>query len=425
MEFAYTTQLVPLKLNNFLNFIKEQFRPKSKNNYINTKPISTYEAEFNSQTEILNLSSLLSISDLRGNIIYVNDKFCEVSQYTREELMDQPHSIVRHPDTPASVFKEMWQTIGKGETWQGEIKNKAKDGTHYWVYATISPVMGENGKPIKYISMRHDISKQKSLTEELTKAKNSGDIELHENVTYAKSVHNTFLTSTKTIKEIFPESLLIYKAQNIISGDFYMLQRKKDQVTIIMGDSTGHGVSASYMSIMILNILSRILKSSSICPGKTLVKLHQEILSATCSNKGNPIIESADMAICLIDQNKLVMEYALAKLRGIIIRNGEAIDLEREKCTIGEQSCEQIVIKRHFIDLRKGDVIYLYTDGIIDQYGGLKDKKFGSKQLLKFLKENSMFPMEQQKQNLNEILKEWQGANKQTDDMSLMGIRIQ
>ena len=111
----------------------------------------------------VDLACIVSESDLKGNITFINDKFCEVAKYTREELIGKPHSIVRHPDMPAEVFKEMWATIGSGKIFRGEVKNRAKDGTPYWVDAIIAPVLGENGKPVKYIGIRYDITETKKM----------------------------------------------------------------------------------------------------------------------------------------------------------------------------------------------------------------------------------------------------------------------
>lgn len=396
--------------------------------YINKKYKSSYSKDdasiFNAQKDILNLGSLLSISDLKGNIIYVNDKFCEVSKYTAEELMGKPHNIIRHPDTPSCVFKEMWGTIGVGKVWQGEIKNKDKEGNPYWVFATISPVIGENGKPVKYISMRQDITQQKLVTEELVQSIQKNDIELFENVSYAKRIHNTFLTSAKILYEIFPESFLIYNARKIVSGDFYLVKKNKNQSVIILGDSTGHGVSASYISIMILNILNNVMKMAAHCPARVLENLHKEILNTTSSDNAVQIIESADMAFCLIDHEKMTMEYAFAKMRGFIIRDGEIVELERDSCSVGDHKCGEIKIKKHLLNLKKGDSLYLYTDGVIDQFGGVLDKKFGTKQLRNVLMKHCSYSMEQQREFITDILTHWQGNNEQTDDISLLGIKI-
>ncbi|AOS45616.1 Biofilm dispersion protein BdlA [Lacunisphaera limnophila] len=115
-------------------------------------------SELRVQSEMVNQTSIISVSDLKGDIVWCNDKFTEVSQYSREELIGKPHSKVRHPDMAKEVFKELWSTIGRGQTFRGVVKNRKKDGTPYYVDAVIAPVLGDNGKPVKYIGIRYDIT---------------------------------------------------------------------------------------------------------------------------------------------------------------------------------------------------------------------------------------------------------------------------
>ena len=115
-------------------------------------------AEYKVRAEMTNLTSIVSEADLKGDILSVNDKFCEVSQYGRDELIGRGHNTTRHPDMAKEVFKELWATIGRGKTFRGVVKNRKKDGTPYYVDAVIAPVLGENGKPRKYIGIRYDIT---------------------------------------------------------------------------------------------------------------------------------------------------------------------------------------------------------------------------------------------------------------------------
>jgi PAS domain S-box-containing protein len=141
-----------------LQAIQEQL---SRQLEANTRTKMDLEAREN----VLANTTILSETDIHGTITFVNPKFCEVSQYSSEELLGEAHNFVRHPDMPKEIFKTLWSTIKKGQTFNGIVKNKKKDGTHYWVDATIVPII-ESGKIVKYIGARYHL-KDEAIAQKL------------------------------------------------------------------------------------------------------------------------------------------------------------------------------------------------------------------------------------------------------------------
>jgi PAS domain S-box-containing protein len=114
--------------------------------------------------------AVVTITDVDGEIIYVNDKFCELSKYSREELIGQTHRIINSGYHPKELFKDLWDTVGAGKIWKNEVKNKAKDGTCYWADTTIVPFLDGDKRPYQYLAIRVDITQRKEMEEELKEA---------------------------------------------------------------------------------------------------------------------------------------------------------------------------------------------------------------------------------------------------------------
>jgi len=148
--------------------IRETVRSQTKE-LSRTNEALQYEAEqrksqlreLDFQKFALDEHAIVSITDVRGNIIYANEKFCEISEYSLEELDRKNHRIIKSDEHPPEFYADMWKTISHGKVWQGEIKNSKKNGGHYWVMSTIVPSLDEKGKPFQYISIRTDITERK------------------------------------------------------------------------------------------------------------------------------------------------------------------------------------------------------------------------------------------------------------------------
>ena len=165
IKFKVSDYIVkPIQLNTTLKILNKTLEV----NY-NLKLVNKQQNELQSYKDILDKENLVSETDLEGIITYVNDIFCEVSGYTREELVGSNHNIVRHPDVSPKMFEKLWETIKSGHTWNGKIKNKTKDGEAYYVKSTIFPILDNDGNIEKYVGSRFLITEDEEEKHKLKK----------------------------------------------------------------------------------------------------------------------------------------------------------------------------------------------------------------------------------------------------------------
>jgi diguanylate cyclase (GGDEF)-like protein/PAS domain S-box-containing protein len=169
---------------------------------VNELELNQLLKSFTNIRSALDQSTILAITDHRGRINFVNDKFCKISKYTKEELLGKDHRILNSGYHSKEFFKEMWSTISRGETWKGEIQNRAKDGSLYWVNTTIVPFLNEKGKPYQYIAIRADITNQKKAEKDLEKMLK------HDFYLTMKNLHSGIFKIRKTADENYIYTLM-------------------------------------------------------------------------------------------------------------------------------------------------------------------------------------------------------------------------
>ena len=247
-------------------------------------------------------------------------------------------------------------------------------------------------------------------------------------ITYAKRIQEAILPTMDAIHSALPDSFIFFQPKDIVSGDFYWFNKKDNKIFIAAVDCTGHGVPGAFMSMIGNDLLNQIANIEDITnPGEMLNNLHREVQFALKQRDGlNENHDGMDIALCCIDYKKKELQFASAN-RVLYFFNeaGEFKELKGDKNAIGGMIHTS---RRNYtcftIPFEKGDCFYIYSDGIVDQFGGKDEKKYGYKRLKNFFSENQQFKMSRQKELLEKTMNSWVGALEQVDDILVIGVRL-
>ncbi len=258
------------------------------------------------------------------------------------------------------------------------------------------------------------ISEQKYIVEEKQK-------EILDSIHYAKRIQSALIANAKLIDEHLPGNFVSFNPKDIVSGDFYWATLYKERFYFAVCDSTGHGVPGAFMSLLNMGFLSEAIKEKNIEKPNEIFDYVRERLVNSISAEGQK--DGMDGILLCYDKKKNTYEYAAANNEPILVRNGVATELAKDKMPVGKgERSDKFTL--HQVDLQKGDVLYLYTDGFADQFGGPKGKKFMYKRLNELLLSLNDKPIKDHKHILEDTFKAWRGNLEQVDDVLIAGIKI-
>lgn len=250
--------------------------------------------------------------------------------------------------------------------------------------------------------------------------------EITDSIYYASKIQNALLPPKDELDRLLPSYFVLNKPKDIIGGDYYWLNDKKNKLIAAVADCTGHGVPGSFISILGITLLKEIVnKSITIGANEILNQLRLHIINSLHqSNKRNGTREGMEIALCIFDFDNGLLQYAGAFRPLYIIRESQLHELSGDTMPLGIYDDEEKSFSSKEFQFRKDDIVYLFTDGYVDQIGGINRKTFRTKRFKELLLEIHCHPMEEQKEILWEEFNKWKGDVEQIDDILVLGIKM-
>jgi serine phosphatase RsbU (regulator of sigma subunit)/predicted negative regulator of RcsB-dependent stress response len=276
----------------------------------------------------------------------------------------------------------------------------------------------------RYKSKQKSYNKLKTLNDEVVLQKNlveEKQKEIVDSITYAQRIQKPLLAREELIKKHFTDCFILFKPKAIVSGDFYWASEMNDKLYLAVCDSTGHGVPGAFMSLLNMGFLSEAVKEKSIIEPNEIFNYVRNRLVESISDEGQK--DGFDGSLILYHKKYSKIYYSAAYCTPLVIRNDEIMEMNSDKMPVGKGERKES-FTLHELDVQPNDRVYLYTDGFADQFGGPKGKKFKYKNLKKVLLSEYINKMSKQKDVIDEIFEEWRGELEQTDDVTIIGLKI-
>ncbi len=273
-------------------------------------------------------------------------------------------------------------------------------------------------------------NKLKNSNNKLLEANNKEIAHKNENITnsilYAKGIQQAILPDKGLLKKVFADAFVLYQARDIVNGDFYWFADMNEHFIMAVADCTGHGVPGAFMNVLGNSLLNQIVHEQQIIqPGKILEELNVKILKTMQSQNYDASHDGMDIAMVQYRKADRQVIFAGAKRPIYYVSGGKLQSIKGNNLSLGGRYVqEEKCYDEHTISLSPNDAFYLFTDGMVDQFGGEDDTKFMSYRLKTLLEEISSLSMYQQQEAVNSAFQKWRGKNEQTDDALLIGVQV-
>jgi len=251
---------------------------------------------------------------------------------------------------------------------------------------------------------------------------------IEDSLNYAQRIQKAMLTTPKQFRTILPNSFILHKPKDIVSGDFYWISEQDDKIFVAAADCTGHGVPGAFMSLISFELFRKIIKTQQIYrPDLILNTINDNFEEIFGNIEDIAIRDGMDLSFCVLDKSMEKLEFSGAFNPLYIVRDNRLIELKSDHFSIGADigsDSPPKIFTNHSFDIQTGDMIYMFSDGYADQFGGPEGKKHKYRRFRHLLLNIHQLPLDKQRVIIDENIEEWRGNTEQVDDILVIGIRI-
>ena len=323
--------------------------------------------------------------------------------------------------------KDLWGNIGEPQSIKFTIKAPFTQTTVFYV------LLGSLLLIFLFLIVRFregQLQKEKRILEEKVKER-TAEIEAQKqeitsSIEYASRIQMAMLPEDEHFNNFFSDHFIIFKPRDIVSGDFYWIGEDEKHIFFTVADCTGHGVPGAFMSTLGISTLNEIITNKSDLKANTVLSLLRDKIKTSLHQTGKEgeAADGMDIAFCVLNKSRKTLEFSGAYNPLYIFQGGEFREYKANRMPIGIYYGKNDTFTNYRIKVKKGDTLYIFSDGLVDQFGGPNGVKYKTAKLKKLLTEIHYRPLSEQRNIIENEFEKWKGSVEQVDDITIIGVRI-
>ena len=381
----------------------------------------------NIELELLSLvashtDNVILIFDNKLHLEWTNDSFSKYTgaQFATELLKNKSSIYEVSGNTEIKNAVSQCISLKKSVRYNSSFTNQS--GEQFWFSSTLSPVFCKEGILQKLVIIDTDITESKHA-EEIINSKNK---DIRDSINYAERIQKSLLPNNKIFEKLFSDYFIFYKPRDTVSGDFYWISEVQDYILLAVIDCTGHGVPGAMMSMIASAFLNNVVHKKHVnSPSAVLKQLYLQLdFAFTQYNSHTRTNDGMDIALIEINKIDNSVRFSGVNRNLFVMKNDKLIEYKslRSPSNLSREDLDKL--SDVIIDVDKGDMLYLFTDGLIDQFGGSENKKLGSARFKKLLTDVANKSCVSQNIKIEDFYLDWKKQEPQTDDILLLGIKL-